>query len=106
MQQPEFPSVLSWGSQYSFYSRDKSARTWWHVMSSMLRLGRDGKLIKIAQVWRIDMEGIFGWAKHAVADLAFRKEVTLQTYGEDKYGRTIADVLLPDGTNANHMLLK
>jgi nuclease-like protein len=36
----------------------------------------------------------------------FDKEVTPQTYGKDKYGRTIADVLLPDGTNVNHMLVK
>jgi endonuclease YncB( thermonuclease family) len=26
--------------------------------------------------------------------------------GKDKYGRTIADVFLPDGTNINHMLVK
>ena len=45
-------------------------------------------------------------AKDAVADLAFRKEVTLQTHGLDKYGRTLADVLLPDGTNVNHALVK
>jgi endonuclease YncB( thermonuclease family) len=32
--------------------------------------------------------------------------VTLQTHGLDKYGRTIADVLLPDGTNINHTLVK
>ena len=30
----------------------------------------------------------------------------LQTFGEDKYGRTIADVLLPDGTNVNHKSAK
>ena len=34
------------------------------------------------------------------------KEVTLQTHGYDKYGRTLADVLLPDGTNVNHTLVK
>jgi endonuclease YncB( thermonuclease family) len=34
------------------------------------------------------------------------KEVTLQTFGKDKNGRTIADVLLPDGTNVNHTLVK
>ena len=28
------------------------------------------------------------------------------THGKDKYGRTIADVLLPDGTNVNHALIK
>ncbi len=41
-----------------------------------------------------------------MAELIFGKEVTLQTYGKDKYGRTIADVLLPDGTNVNYMLVK
>jgi hypothetical protein len=45
------------------------------------------------------------WAKQAVADLAFVKDTTVQTY-HDKYGRTITDVLLPDGTNVNHALLK
>jgi len=34
------------------------------------------------------------------------KEVTVQTYGHDKYKRTLADVLMPDGTNVNHELAK
>ncbi|MBI3806903.1 MAG: thermonuclease family protein [Nitrospirae bacterium] len=42
----------------------------------------------------------------AAADLAIGKEVTLQTHGKDKYHRTIGDVLLPDGTNGNHALVK
>ena len=45
-------------------------------------------------------------AKKAFAALVFGKEVTLQTYGKDKYGRTLADVLLPDATNLNHELVK
>ena len=45
-------------------------------------------------------------AKHAASGLAFGKEVTLQTHGLDKYGRTIADVLLLDGTNVNRELVK
>ena len=45
-------------------------------------------------------------AKQAASALVFGKEVTLQTYGKDKYGRTIADVLLSDGTNVNHTLVK
>ena len=45
-------------------------------------------------------------AKQAASALVFGKEVTLQTDGKDKYGRTIADVLLPDGTNVNHDLVK
>jgi len=45
-------------------------------------------------------------AKHAASELVYGKEVTLQTHGKDKYGRTLADVLLPDGTNVNHTLVK
>jgi endonuclease YncB( thermonuclease family) len=45
-------------------------------------------------------------AKQAASKLVFGQEVTLQTYGKDKYGRTIADVLLPDGTNVNQQLAK
>jgi endonuclease YncB( thermonuclease family) len=45
-------------------------------------------------------------AKQAASELVFGKDVTLQTHGHDKYGRTLADVLLPDGTNVNHTLVK
>jgi endonuclease YncB( thermonuclease family) len=33
-------------------------------------------------------------------------EVTLEIHGKDKYGRVLADVLLVDGTNVNHTLVK
>jgi endonuclease YncB( thermonuclease family) len=33
-------------------------------------------------------------AKQAASELGFGKEVTLQTHGKDKYGRTLADVSL------------
>jgi micrococcal nuclease len=45
-------------------------------------------------------------SKQAASELVFGQEVTLQTYGKDEYGRIIADVLLPDGTNVNHELVK
>ena len=45
-------------------------------------------------------------AKHAASKLVFGKEVTLQTHGKDRYGRTLADVFLPDGTNINQELVK
>jgi micrococcal nuclease len=45
-------------------------------------------------------------AKQAASALVFGKEVTLQTHGKDKYGRTLADVLLPVGMNVNHELVK
>src|SRR5262249_61555027 len=43
-------------------------------------------------------------AKQAASELVFGKDVTLNTFGKDKYGRTIADVLLPGETNVNHLL--
>ena len=37
--------------------------------------------------------------------MVFGKEVTLHTRGKDKYRRTLADVLLSDGTNVNTVLV-
>jgi endonuclease YncB( thermonuclease family) len=45
-------------------------------------------------------------AKHAASDLAFGKDVTIQTHGHDKYTRTLGDVILPDGLNLNQELVK
>jgi endonuclease YncB( thermonuclease family) len=45
-------------------------------------------------------------AMHAASELLYGKEVTFQTFGKDKYGRTLADVFLPDGTYVNHELVK
>ena len=45
-------------------------------------------------------------AKEAASVLVFGKQVTITTHGQDKYGRTIGDVILPDGTNVNHTLVK
>ena len=44
-------------------------------------------------------------AKQELSALVFGRDVILQTHGQDKYGRTLADVLLPDGTNVNHELV-
>src|ERR1700704_4073644 len=45
-------------------------------------------------------------AKQAASELVLGGEVALQTYGHDKYGSTLADVLLSDGTNVNYTLVK
>lgn len=45
-------------------------------------------------------------AKQATAVLVFGKDVTVQTFGHDKYGRTIGDVILPDGKNVNQELVR
>jgi endonuclease YncB( thermonuclease family) len=38
--------------------------------------------------------------------LAFGKEVTVVVRDTDRYGRTVAVVILPDGRNLNHELVK
>jgi endonuclease YncB( thermonuclease family) len=45
-------------------------------------------------------------AKQATSELVAGKDVMLNTYGPDKDGRTIADVLLLDGTNVNYLLVR
>jgi endonuclease YncB( thermonuclease family) len=45
-------------------------------------------------------------AKQATSALVFGRDVILQTHGQDKYNCTLADVLLSDGTNVNHALVK
>jgi endonuclease YncB( thermonuclease family) len=45
-------------------------------------------------------------AKQEASALVFGREVTLQTHGKDKHGRTIAEVFVEKGTNVNHSLVK
>jgi micrococcal nuclease len=45
-------------------------------------------------------------AKQAASALVFGRDVVLQTHGQDKYRRTLADVFLRDGTHVNHELVK
>lgn len=45
-------------------------------------------------------------AKQFTSDLVFLQNVTLQKTGQDRYGRTLGYIFLPDGTNLNEELLK
>lgn len=45
-------------------------------------------------------------AKQAASALVFGRDVILQTHGQDKYRRTLADVFLRDGMNVNQELVK
>jgi micrococcal nuclease len=45
-------------------------------------------------------------AKQAASALVFGRDVILQSHGQDKYGRTLADVFLLDGTHVNQTLVK
>jgi endonuclease YncB( thermonuclease family) len=45
-------------------------------------------------------------AKQAASDLAFGKVVTVRPVTTDRYGRTVALVVLPDGRTLNHELVR
>jgi micrococcal nuclease len=45
-------------------------------------------------------------AKQVTSALVFGRDVILQTHGQDKHRRTLADVFLKDGTHVNHELVK
>jgi micrococcal nuclease len=45
-------------------------------------------------------------AKQFTSKLAFGKDVTVKTFGHDKYGRTPGDVILPDGRTLNQELVR
>jgi len=38
--------------------------------------------------------------------LVYKKDVKVQVMDTDRYGRTVGTVILPDGTNLNHELVK
>jgi micrococcal nuclease len=45
-------------------------------------------------------------AKKLVSDLCYHKEVKVETKGQDRYQRAIADVILPDGRILNYEIVK
>jgi micrococcal nuclease len=73
------------------------------------------EVVRLGKVERIRLHGLdcpekgqpYGDdVKEAISALVFAMEVTVEPYGKDKYGRIMADVLLADGTNVNHALVK
>src|SRR2546426_7301545 len=78
----------------------------------------DGDTIKVlhnGKAEKIRLHGIdcpekaqpFGTkAKQFTSAMVFGKMVRVLTHGRDRYGRTVADVILPDGGNTNQALVK
>lgn len=78
----------------------------------------DGDTIEVlaaGRTVRVRLHGVDsperGQAFHAAArrfagELCFGQSVTLRTYETDRYGRLLADVILPDGRILNHELVR
>ncbi|MEE8301187.1 MAG: thermonuclease family protein [Candidatus Tectomicrobia bacterium] len=45
-------------------------------------------------------------AKQATSKLVFGQTVTVRDLGQDRYGRTVGEVILPEGRSLNHELVK
>src|SRR4051812_23345472 len=45
-------------------------------------------------------------AKEAASDLAFGETVTVKVRDTDRYGRTVAEVVLPDGRSLNREMVR
>jgi micrococcal nuclease len=43
--------------------------------------------------------------KQRTSELAFGKTVTVRPHNTDRYGRTVAEIILPDGESLNHQLV-
>jgi micrococcal nuclease len=79
---------------------------------------KDGDTIEVLKdkkTIRIRLEGIdcpekdqdFGQkAKQFTSDFCYNKEVTVKAKGTDRYGRTLAEISLPDGRILNQELIK
>jgi endonuclease YncB( thermonuclease family) len=74
-----------------------------------IRVMRNG-VVERVRLWGIDCPEAkqpFGTrAKQFTSDLAFGKGVTVRVRDVDRYKRLVADVILPDGRNLNHELVR
>jgi micrococcal nuclease len=78
----------------------------------------DGDTIKVLHNGRAEKIRLYGIdapekgqpfgnkAKQFTSSMVFGKTVTVQTHGRDKYGRTLGDVVLPEGGTLNRELVK
>ncbi len=69
----------------------------------VLRDGRTQVTIRLHGIDAPESGQDFGTrAKQATSELAFGKVVTVKERDTDRYGRTVAEVILPDGRSLNH----
>ena len=74
-----------------------------------IKVMRSGKAekIRLAGIDCPERKQAFGTrAKQFTSDMAFGKVVTVKVETVDQYGRTVGEVILPDGRSLNHELVK
>jgi len=74
-----------------------------------LEVLRDGRAERV-RLWGIDCpergQAFGSAARRFTGDLAFGQNVVLRSHGTDRYGRLLAEVILPDGRNLNQELVR
>jgi endonuclease YncB( thermonuclease family) len=74
-----------------------------------IRVLHDGREERV-RLWGIDCPvSKQPWgtrAKEFTGDLAFGKTVTVRVRDIDRYKRTVAEIILPDGRNLNHEVVR
>src|SRR5258707_4198312 len=74
-----------------------------------VRVLHDGREERV-RLWGIDApEAKQPWgtrAKEFTGDLAFGKTVNVRVRDVDRYGRTVAEIILPDGRNLNREVFR
>lgn len=70
---------------------------------------KDGRAQRV-RLWGIDCpergQAYANVARRFTGDLAFGQSVVLRSHGTDRYGRLLAEVILPDGRVLNHELVR
>lgn len=73
---------------------------------SVMRGGRAEK-VRLYGIDAPEKKQAFGnRAKQAASDLAFGKMVTVTVVGRDRFGRTVGEVIIPNGRSMNRELLR
>ncbi len=92
------------------YAADYSARVVGIADGDTITVVTAGKTQHRIRLWGIDApetgQDFGSRAKQAASSLAFGKQVTIRARGADRYGRTVAEVILPDGRSMNREMVR
>ncbi len=100
-------------SQGPATEQEEASETGYKVIA--IKDGDTVELLKDGKPLRVRLQGVdcpeknqdYGTrARQFTSDLAFGKFVQLVVHDVDRYGRTVGEIILPDGRNLNHELVK